>query len=378
MNSIVSIAGAVVALLLLQANPPAQAADALGAQLEAELEAVVASDETVFPGAIIAVSHPEKGTNTVAAGAADIETSAPLTADARFRAGSVAKTFVAAVVLQLVEDGKLSLADTMPKLLPAAVAARFKDGDRITLRMLLDHTSGIPEWLSDAVIGEIAANPTKVWTAEEFIDIAAAQPPAFAPGEGWAYSNSGYNLLGLVIEEATGQTWRDAVTERVIAPLGLADTSLPEPGDSTMPVPFMHGYGIIGGKVVDLTFIDPSMAGAAGGGALVTTVGDLVTFLTALRSGKLFKDPKTFAMMSDFVAAEGDGGRVGYGLGLERYLLPGGLEIIGHMGSTAGYRAGVFYFPSLDMTMAFAISVEADPMPVVLAALKVMAPEAVK
>ena len=139
----------------------------------------------------------------------------------------------------------------------------------------------------------------------------------------------------------------------------------------------MHGYGMIGGKVMDLTFIDPSMAGAAGGGALVTTVGDLATFLTALRSGKLFKEPKTFAMMADFVAAEGEGGRVGYGLGLEKYALPGGIEMIGHSGGTAGYRSGAFYFPALDLTMTFALSVEDNPIPVILAALKVMAPDAV-
>jgi D-alanyl-D-alanine carboxypeptidase len=244
--------------------------------------------------------------------------------------------------------------------------------------MLLNHTSGIPEWLTEATIGRIAAEPAKVWTAEEFIDIAAAEPSPFPPGEGWAYSNTDYNLLGLIIEQATGDTWRKAVTTRVIAPLGLAHTALPEPGDASMPGAFMHGYGMIGGAVLDLSFIDPSMAGAAGGDALVTTADDLATFLSALRAGTLFKDPKTFAMMSDFVAAEGEGGRTGYGFGLERYTLPGGLEMIGHSGGTAGYRSGAFYFPSLDLTMTFAMSVQENPFPVILAGLKAVAPELVK
>lgn len=375
MNRIGTIVVAVAALMTLGGGGLVAAEDPLGTQLQAELEAAVASDETVFPGAVLFASRPGKGSHAVAAGVADIATNAPLAPDASFRAGSIAKPFVAVVVLQLVEEGKLSLDDTMTELLPEEISRKFKDADRITLRMLLDHTSGIPEWLSDAVIGQIAADPGKVWTAWDFLDISAAKPPAFAPGEGWGYSNTDYNLLGLIIEQVAGDSWRKAVTARVIEPLGLASTALPEPGDTGMPGAFMHGYGLLGGKVIDLTFIDPSMAGAAGGGALVTTAHDLATFLTALRTGELFKDPGTFAMMTDFVPTEGEGGRVGYGLGLERYVLPGGLELIGHSGGTAGYRSGAFYFPALDLTMTFAMSVQDDPMPVILAALKVMAPE---
>ena len=377
MNRAVAIASIVGALVLLGGQALAQATDSLEGRLKAALEAVVASDETVFPGAILQVSQPDQGAYAVASGVADIATNLPLSPDARFRAGSILKPFVAVVVLQLVEEDKLSLDDAMTELLPEEVTGRFKDTDKITLRMLLDHTSGIPEWLSDEMIGRIAADPAKIWDVREFLDAAAAQPPAFVPGEGWGYSNTDYNLLGLVIERATGQSWRDAVTTRVIEPLGLKSTTLPEPGDSAIAGAFMHGYGMIGGKVMDLTFIDPSMAGAAGGGALVTTVGDLATFLAALRSGKLFRDPKAFAMMADFVPAEGDGGRVGYGLGLEKYALPGGLEMIGHSGGTAGYRSGAFYFPALDLTMTFALSVEDNPIPVILAALKVMAPDSV-
>ena len=151
--------------------------------------------------------------------------------DARFRAGSIIKPFVATVVLQLVEEGVLSLDDTMTKLLPDDVTSRFANSDRITLEMLLNHTSGIPEWLSEPVIERIVANPGKVWEVSEFLDLAAAQPPSFAPGEGWGYSNTDYNLLGLIIERATGQSWRDAVRKRVIERLGLRSTSLPEPGD---------------------------------------------------------------------------------------------------------------------------------------------------
>ena len=241
MSRVVSISGVVAALMLLWGQTLVQAAEPLEVRLKTALDAVVASDQTVFPGAILSVSHPDQGTYAVAAGVADIETNAPLTPDARFRAGSIAKPFVAAVVLQLVEEGKLSLDDTMTELLPQDVTARFAGSDKITLRMLLNHTSGIPEWLSDEAIGRIAADPAKVWDVGEFLDLAAAMAPAFAPGTGWAYSNTDYNLVGLVIERATGQPWRETVRTRVIEPLGLKSTTLPEPGDVAIPGAFMHG-----------------------------------------------------------------------------------------------------------------------------------------
>ncbi|MCB1498411.1 MAG: beta-lactamase family protein [Bauldia sp.] len=354
---------------LLGVAGPVLAGEPLATRLETALQDVVASDDTVFPGAILFVGTPKAGANAVAAGVGDIESQAPVTPDARFRAGSVAKPFVATVAMQLVEEVALSLDATLAALLPEEARAGLADADRITLRMLLNHTSGIPDWLTEAAIGQIAADPSRVWTTADFVALAAALPRTFAPGEGWAYSNTDYNLLGAIIERATGMPWRQAVRERVIVPLGLAGTSLPEPGDLSMPAPFMHGYGLIGGQVTDLTFIDPSMAGAAGGGTLVTTVGDLATFLTALRAGRLFKDPTTLAVMTDFVDAEAEGGQTGYSLGLERYVLPGGIEMIGHAGGTAGYRSGMFFFPALDLTMTFALSVQTDPSPVISAAL---------
>ena len=343
-------------------------------RLRSALEATVASDRTQFPSAILYVSRPQEGAWVVAAGVADIETGAPLAPDARFRAGSILKPFVAAVVLQLVEEGVLSLDDTMVKLLPRDVTSRFSNSDQITLKMLLNHTSGIPDWLSESLIEKIGANPRKVWQVTEFLDLAATQPPPFAPGHGWGYSNTNYNLLGLAIERATGKPWREAVRKRVIERLGLRSTSLPGPGDTAIEGAFMHGYGLIDGKVVDLSFVDPSMADAGGGGALVTTVTDLAKFIAALRGGDLFANPSTFTEMADFVDAPGPGGQVGYGLGLEKYLLPGGLELIGHLGGTAGYRAFTGYFPQLELSMTFALSAQVDPTPVISAALRVMEP----
>ena len=364
--------GALAAIGLPGGRAGAQTAD----QLQAELASAVDNDPTHLPGAILYASRPGKGTFLVAAGIADITTGAALTTDAHFRAGSILKTLIAVVVLELAEEGKLRLDDPIAGLVPTDVASRFPRSGEITVRMLLNHTSGVPEWLNDAMVGEIAANPARVWTVNELLDRAAAQPAAFAPGSGWAYSNTDYNLAGLVIEKVTGRPWREAVAERIISRLKLTGTSLPAPGTVAIPEPTMHGYGLVNGAPADLSYVDPSMADAAGGGALVTTVADLATVLAAIREGTLFADKATFATMASFVAAQGPGGEVGYGLGLEKYLFPGGLEIIGHLGGTAGYRSGTFFVPKLDLSLAFAMSVEGDPTAVMLAALKILAPEA--
>jgi D-alanyl-D-alanine carboxypeptidase len=367
---------AVAALAAMAMPGVSSAQNNVAEQLRTALNATVASAQTQFPGAILYVSHPQQGTWVGAAGVADIETGTALGPDARFRAGSIMKPFVAAVVLQLVEEGKLSLDDTITELLPNDVTARFSGSDRTTLKMLLNHTSGIPEWISGPVIEKIVANPAKLWDVAEFLDLAAAKPATFDPGNGWSYSNTDYNLLGLVIEQITGKSWRAAVTERVIEPLGLADTSLPEPGNVAIEGALMHGYGLFDGKVLDLTNTDPSMAGAAGGGALVTTVTDLAAFMSSLLEGALFQNADSLAAMTDFVDAPDTGGQVGYGLGLQKYELPGGLEMVGHLGGTAGYTTGTFYFPELDLSMAFALSAQIDPTPVIAAALDTLAPGA--
>jgi D-alanyl-D-alanine carboxypeptidase len=346
--------------------------DGLAGQLQAALESAVEDPATSFPGAILYVSSPPLGTWTGAAGLADVESGTPMRPDDKFRAGSIAKVFVSVVTLQLVEEGLFSLDDTLPAVLPESVVARFPDSDQITVRMLLNHNSGIPEWLTPAVIEEIGGNPAKVWEVEEFLDLAAAQPPNFAPGAGYHYSNTDYNLLGLVIEEATGRSWREEVTARVIQRLQLGNTLLPEPGDVSIPGHYAHGYASPAGTVVDITAVDPSMAGAAGGGALVTTVSDLARFLDAVLSGELFEEAGTLDQMLTFIDAPDEGGQVGYGLGMQRYIVPGGIEIIGHLGMTAGFTAFTGYLPAYDLSVAAAMNWEEDPTPVLLPALEVL------
>ena len=252
-------------------TPPPNAA--VEAQLQHVLDGSVAKPDVMLPGAIAYYHNPAYRPWSGAAGLGEVPAQVTMRPGDRFRAGSVLKTFLATVTMQHVEAGTLSLDQTLPALLPETVTARIAGADRITLRMLLNHTSGIPEWTSPEIDAQIIANPAHIWTTDEIIDIASAQPPTFEPGTSWSYSNTNYTLIGLVIERAAGKSWRAQVRERVFQPLGLSNTSLPEPGDITVGADYAHGYQQLESGVADLSAIDPSMAGAAGGHALVTTAG---------------------------------------------------------------------------------------------------------
>ena len=270
---------------------------------------------------------------------------------------TICRPFLATVTMQHVEAGTLSLDQTLPALLPEAVTARIAGAARISLRMLLSHTSGIPEWTSAEIDAQIIANPAHIWSTDEIIDLASAKPPTFEPGTSWSYSNTNYTLIGLVIERAAGKSWRAQVRERVLQPLALSNTSLPEPGDITVGADYAHGYQQIETGVADLSAIDPSMAGAAGGHALVTTAQDLGRFIEALLAGELFASRATLtAMMPTIESPHVSGLPYRYGFALEEYTLPNGTVVVGHSGSTAGYAVMMFRIPSRDTTLVTAVN----------------------
>jgi D-alanyl-D-alanine carboxypeptidase len=258
-------------------------------------------------------------------------------------------------------------------VLPASVVGRFANTADITVRMLLGHRSGIPGWLSPVVAEQVARHPAKVWSVSEFLDLAAAQPPVFAPGAGFFYSDTNYNLLGLIIERITGRSWRREVTRRIIRPLRLTRTALPAPGHRSIAGAHAHGYGQLDGQTIDLTRVDPSFAGAAGACALVTNVHDLARFLDALFKGRLFRHRATLRQMLELAPAQGAGGLAAYGMGIEQYALPGGIELVGHLGGTAGYRSFVGRVRPLRTTIAFALNAEDDPTPLVIPVVDALA-----
>jgi D-alanyl-D-alanine carboxypeptidase len=345
----------------------------LARALQRALHTALRDPSVRAPGAILHVRSPKLGAWTGVAGLGRVAPKVPMRAGDRFRAGSIMKPFVSVVVLQLTERGRLSLDARLPAVLPADVVAPFPTAADITVRMLLGHRSGLPEWDLPAVDEQFARDPTKVWKVSEFLDLAAAQPPVFAPGTGFFYSNTNYNLLGLIIEQITGRSWRQSVTRRVIRPLRLTRTDLPAPGDPSIEGQHAHGYAEFEGKTIDITRADPSFADAAGASALVTTVQDLARFLDALFRGRLFRHRATLRQMLDLAPAQGEGGLVGYGLGIEQYALPGGIELVGHLGGTAGYRSFVGRVRPLGVTIAFALNAQDDPTPLVIPVVEALA-----
>jgi D-alanyl-D-alanine carboxypeptidase len=342
----------------------------LGRRLQRALRDALRDPSTHAPGAILQVQGPKLGRWTGVAGLARVTPAEPMRRADRFRAGSIVKPFVAVAVLQLAERGRLSLDARLPEVLPASVIGRVANAADITVRMLLGHRAGIPDWDSPPIDEQVARDPAKVWKVGEFLDLAAAQPPVFAPGTSFSYSNTDYTLLGLIIEQITGRSWRHEVTQRVILPLRLTRTALPAPGQRSIKGPLAHGYVELDGQLVDLN-LDPSFAGAAGGYALATTVRDLSRFLDTLLAGRLFRHRATLKQMLTIAPAQGEGGLVGYGLGIEQRALPGGPTLIGHLGG-AVYRSYVGRLHPTGATIALAMNAEDDPTPLLLPAVNAL------
>ncbi|BCB73843.1 serine hydrolase domain-containing protein [Phytohabitans flavus] len=244
-------------------------------------------------------------TSAARSGVADIRTGAPVPADGYFRMGSNTKTFAAVVVLQLVAERRLSLEDTVDRWLPGVVAGNGNDGRRVTVRQLLQHTSGIYNYTNDmpglASPEGYLEHRFEHLDPEELVAIAMKHGPVFAPGTSWDYSNTNYILIGMIIEKITGKGWAAVVRDRVIRPLGLTHTY--SPGDvPTLPRPHARGYQQFtpGGPLLDTTLLNLSWGWVAGD--LVTTPSDLVRFWQGLQSGRLLA-PAQLAEMHRTVLA---------------------------------------------------------------------------
>jgi len=240
------------------------------------------------------------------AGVGDLERGTPVPLDGHFRMGSNTKTFVSVVVLQLVGEGKLSLDDTVERWLPGVVAGNGNDGRRITIRHLLQHTSGIYNYTNDLAVlstyENYLANRFDHYDPADLVALAMKHEPGFAPGTQWDYSNTNYILAGMVIERLTGRSWATEVRARILQPLGLRQTS--SPGDRpSVPAPHAKGYQqwTPGGPLNDTTMFNPTVADAAGN--LITTPTDLARFWQALQRGQFLK-PRQMAQLHQTVLAD--------------------------------------------------------------------------
>jgi D-alanyl-D-alanine carboxypeptidase len=322
-------AGTIAALLAATTAAPALAA---AGPVQQALDVVTAKDGV--PGAEAVIRDADGHTTAVRSGTGDLSTGQPFPVNGEFRAGSITKTFVATVVLQLVACGRVDLDAPIDRYLPGVVAGNGNDGTKITVRQLLQHTSGIPDYVgyllgsSPEDIRHRGADPA------ELVALAMAHPPLFAPGTQWSYSNTNYILAGMLVEKVTGRPLATEIADRITRPLGLHGTSLPGRGDERLPTP--HAVGYTGDPRIDFSDFDPSIAGAAG--ALVTTPDDLNRFYAALLGGRLLPPAQLAEMRHTVPAADGLPG-TGYGLGLESHRLSCGGEFWGHGGSIFGFES---------------------------------------
>ncbi|GAB3425268.1 serine hydrolase domain-containing protein [Flindersiella endophytica] len=323
---------------------------------QSELDAVVAAGAV---GALAEV-RSERGVWRGTSGVAELGTAREVPVRGRFRAGSITKTFLSTVVLQLVDEGRLRLDDSVEKWLPGVVP----DGDGITLRQLLNHTSGVYDYLRTLPFPPSPVfldNRWRTWTPDELVARALANPPTFPPGSGYSYSNTGYALLGQVVERATGHSYDEEIERRIIRPLHLHDTELPGT-NPRIRGPHPHGYVPIaqqpGGEpeLVDLTEMNPSVMGATG--EVISSARDLNRFFAALLGGRLLPPNLLREMKTQGI----EGGKT-YGLGLAWHDTTCGVTVYGNDGDALAYQAYSFTTEdrSRQVTLALTPNFHGDP-----------------
>ncbi|MCQ4210882.1 serine hydrolase domain-containing protein [Streptomyces longispororuber] len=303
------------------------------AQLQAIMDRLTTVDGA--PGALLETGDRHGGSTVLTSGVADVKSQAPVARDSRFRIGSMTKPFVATVVLQLVRERRVVLDAPVARYLPDLMrdGEGNKDG-KITVRQLLQHTSGLPDYLDLLSPAEILKDPFAHHDPRDLVNLALAAPRTFEPGKGWDYSNTDYLLVGMLIEKVTGHPYGDEIRRRIIEPLSLSQTSVP--GDDPV-IEGTHPRGYVRpGKdapLLDLTEFNPSVAGASG--EMISSAGDLNHFLDALVGGELLYPAELRQMMT--TERTGDKGRR-YGLGLESNKLPCGGRYWGHGGDVFGFQ----------------------------------------
>jgi D-alanyl-D-alanine carboxypeptidase len=307
-------------------------------ELETSLNDVVAAG---VPGVIVRVKDVNQSARSHAAGVDELVTSTPLRPTARYRVGSITKTFVATIVLQLVGEGRLRLDGPVATWLPGLISG----GSQITVRQLLNHTSGLPDYVEDPeLFAGIVKN--RVWKPRELVAMADKNRPLFAPGTAWKYSNTNYIVAGLLIKAVTGHSVAGELKRRIFSPLSLHHTSFPV---TTSRVSGYHAHGYISteavqtadGQPLDVTGYNASHAWAAG--AIVSNAADLSRFYEALMTGRLLGQSLLREMKRTVAEDPADPNTTfRYGLGLQRVNDVCGVNW-GHGGSVFGYQGQAYW-----------------------------------
>ncbi len=256
----------------------------------------------------------------------------------RFRLGSLTKPFTAVIVLQLDEEGALSVDDPV-----ATWVDGVPNGGSITVADLLSHTAGLSDY---ADLDAYWADADRRWSVDELLELTYADGIQFSPGAAWQYSNAGYLLLGRVAEAATGQAWEELVAKRLIEPLGLDDTTVG--GDDRA-----HGYATDEGSGALLDCTDhPHSDNSWAAGAVVSSAPDVARFADSLFQGALL-DTEHVRWMTERTVVSGEPYRYGMGLGVDPW--EGGWSV-GHQGKSPGYGSSWSHRPEVGLTIAVTMS----------------------
>lgn len=324
-------------------------------QLKAKL--VAKAKEMHVPGAVIYVQSPQTGLWTTTIGTSDLASNAPISPAMHFRIGSITKTFIGTVILQLIDEGRLKLADPIGRYRPDV-----PNGAHITIRELLNMTSGLYNYSEDTAFGkELETHPDRVWTPQELLTISFHHAPDFAPGKSFHYTNTNFILLGLLIEQITGRHVEDVVQQRIFTRLGMNNSLLPARSSAAIPAPYAHGYmfnctsiapGAAPVQPCDVTSWNPSWGWTAG--SLISTLHDLQIWSKALATGTLIsaalqKERLTWSGTNPAMNAQ-------YGLAIADFS-----GFIGHNGQIPGYQSFEGYMPGKNETIIVLTNLYAAP-----------------
>lgn len=336
----------------------------------AQLDKLVKESLTTYnsPGMVLYVGSPAGGEYLRTAGLAQIDPDGRMTVGPLFRIGSVTKTFVGTVILQLVDEGRLGLDDTIGQYISGV-----PNGNIITIRELLMMHSGLPSYSQSLEFGhDFDADPYRTFTPQELLAYAFAMPILFPPGTQFYYSNTNTVLLGLVVEKVNpeGDTLAQAIKRRITTPLGMEHSFLAN--DGSMPGKYIHGYTPTP-PITDVSLCNPSWGWAAG--AMVSNFHDMLTYTRALGEGRLLSAKMQAERMSDFESSNmPDYPTAKYGLG---WATIGGFY--GHSGALPGYVDMAMYDPTTKTTIYFMLNTQPvdgnATMEILVKIIKIMFPK---
>lgn len=345
------VAFAVAAVVAVSATP-AVAAPALPKPNDVALTAAIAglpNHETT--GALVRITG-SAGRWSGSSGVADLGTGAPVRPDGYFRIGSTTKVYTAVMVLQLAQERRVDLDQSVQHYLPGLLPVDYPP---VPVHTLLDHTSGLPsvdipglydpQWILD--------HRFEHWSPRQVVDTALRHPIDFQPGSAQKYTNTAYVTAGMIVEKVTGRSCARNLRDRITAPLGLRQTYYPG-DDPHLPNPAARGYLDVDGELVDVTEMNQSIPGAAGG--IISTARDLDRFITGLFRGRLLGREMMARLFTvpDVPMFDGSGPAY-YSQGLMK-LTVNGITVWGKTGSRHGYASGVFATRDLARKLAYSVN----------------------